>query len=216
MRIGVRELSLHERSRVLRCGGERRRAPWPVARYAESRLRAANMRAFVQRHPAASYFLLAIVLSWGGIVAVIWPGSIPASAAEAERLFVPVYLAMLVGPSVGGLAIAALTGGGIGLRAYRERLFAWRVAAGWYAVSAAHCADRDRARAARPVSRLSRVRAGDPVGSDLSGAAGPIHAASTLALLVTGLAVGIGAGVFEELGWTGVAVPKMLTRHGCW
>jgi membrane protease YdiL (CAAX protease family) len=29
-----------------------------------------------------------------------------------------------------------------------------------------------------------------------------------------GLAVGIGAGFFEELGWTGVAVPRMLARHG--
>lgn len=172
------------------------------------------MRAFIQRHPAASYFLLAIVLSWGGIVAVIWPGSLPASAAEAERLFVPVYLAMLVGPSVGGLAIAALSDGGIGLRAYRERLFAWRVAAGWYA-AALLTAPIAIALALLALSVVSPEFAPAILSDQTSQrAAGPIHAAGTLALLVTGLSVGIGAGVFEELGWTGVAVPKMLTRHG--
>lgn len=114
---------------------ERRRAAWPSARSADPRPRAMQMNAFVQRHPAASYFLLAIALSWGGIVAIIGTGSLPASVAQAERLFVPVYLAMLVGPSVGGLVVTALTGGGAGLRAYRERLLVWRVDVGWYAVA---------------------------------------------------------------------------------
>jgi uncharacterized protein len=172
------------------------------------------MKAFVQRHPAASYFLLAIVLSWGGIVAIVWPGSIPASAAETERLFVWVYLAMLVGPSVGGLVITALTGGGTGLRAYRERLLAWRVEAGWYAA----------ALLTAPIAIAVTLLALSVVSPDFmpailsaqtyEGAAGPIHAESMGAFLVTALAVGLGAGVFEELGWTGVAVPRMLARHG--
>jgi membrane protease YdiL (CAAX protease family) len=183
----------------------------PVRRFPARRR---DMKAIIQRHPAASYFLLAIALSWAGIVAVVWPGPIPASVSEAERLFVPVYLAMLVGPSVGGLTIAALAGGRAGLRAYRERLLAWRVEAGWYAV-ALLTAPMAIALALLTLSIVSPAF----VPAILSGhghqeAAGPIHAASTLAFVVTGLAVGIGAGLFEELGWTGVAVPKMLPRHG--
>jgi membrane protease YdiL (CAAX protease family) len=31
--------------------------------------------------------------------------------------------------------------------------------------------------------------------------------------VLIGLAVGVGAGLFEALGWTGVAVPRLLERH---
>jgi membrane protease YdiL (CAAX protease family) len=44
--------------------------------------------------------------------------------------------------------------------------------------------------------------------------AGLMHTGSAAAFVLTGVAVGVGAGFFEELGWTGVAVPRMLARHG--
>ncbi|HYN06079.1 MAG TPA: CPBP family intramembrane glutamic endopeptidase [Vicinamibacterales bacterium] len=33
-------------------------------------------------------------------------------------------------------------------------------------------------------------------------------------LLLVSLAVGLAAGIFEELGWTGIAVPELRLRHG--
>lgn len=176
------------------------------------------MRAYtkllIQRHSVASYFLLTIGISWGAILAIVLPGSIPASPADAERLFVPVYLAMLLGPSVAGLAITAVGGGAAALRTYRERLLTWRVGAAWYAV----------ALFAAPIAItltlfiLSATSAGFvPAvlsGEIYQGASGPVHAASRTVFLFSALAVGIGAGFFEELGWTGLAVPRMLTRHG--
>lgn len=172
------------------------------------------MKAFIQRHPVASYFLLAIVISWGGIMAIVLPGSIPASPADAERLFVPVYLAMLLGPSVAGLVITAVDGGAPALRAYRDRLLTWRVGASWYAA----------ALFTAPIAitfTLLILSAGSShfapavlSGEIYQGAAGPVHAAGRTAFLLSALAIGIGAGFFEELGWSGVAVPKLLTRHG--
>ena len=55
-------------------------------------------------------------------------------------------------------------------------------------------------------------------GETFEGATGPIHAASNTGhgFLLSELAVGIGAGFFEELGWTCVALRRMLTRHGFW
>jgi membrane protease YdiL (CAAX protease family) len=33
-------------------------------------------------------------------------------------------------------------------------------------------------------------------------------------LLLVSLAVGLSAGIFEELGWTGFAIPGLRQRHG--
>lgn len=51
----------------------------------------------------------AFAISWGGILVVIRGGAIPAPAQEAHRLFVVVYLAMLAGPSIAGIAVTAIT-----------------------------------------------------------------------------------------------------------
>src|SRR5690606_5211196 len=86
----------------------------------------------IRRHPLASYFLLAISISWIGIFVVVLPGSIPASPADAERLFVPVHLAMLLGPSGAAVAVTAITGG---LREYRDRWARSR----WRCTWSSHC-----------------------------------------------------------------------------
>ena len=70
------------------------------------------MRSVFRSHPAASYFVLAFAISWGGILVVIRGGAIPAPAEEAHRLFVAVYLAMLAGPSIAGIAMTAITAAG--------------------------------------------------------------------------------------------------------
>src|SRR5690242_2735013 len=93
------------------------------------------MKSWIRRYPVACYFAFAIAISWGGILAVIRGGSIPASPDEAQRLFVYVYLAMLAGPAVAGLTMTALTTGGPGLRGYLARLLRWRVSLAWYAVA---------------------------------------------------------------------------------
>lgn len=170
------------------------------------------MRESIRRHPLASYFILAITISWTGILLIVLPGSIPAAPAEAQRLFLPVYLAMLLGPSVAGLAITGIAGGRAGLRDFRDRLFAWRASAGWYAVVLL----------VAPVTLGVTLLALSLVSPDFAPSilagntdtAGLIRTGGTLAFLLTGVLVGMGAGFFEELGWTGVAVPKMLERRG--
>ena len=168
------------------------------------------MIAFLRKHPAASYFTLAFAISWGGILAVI-PGAIPAPPAEAERYFVFVYLAMLAGPPIAGIAMTAIFSGRGGLRDYRARLLRWRVPLRWYAV----------ALLTAPLVLTVTLVVLAPFSSDFAPAlltasadpAGPIHAGSRSSFLVMSLLVGAGAGFFEELGWTGFAIPTMRTRY---
>lgn len=168
------------------------------------------MRALIRKHPTASYFVLAFLLSWGGILAVIRGGAIPAPPEESQRLFVLVYLAMLAGPSIAGIAITGLTGGRQGLAELRARLLKWRVAAPWYAL----------ALLTAPLTLLTALLLLSPFSADFApgfleglGGEGPVRAGNRASFVLMGLVVGIGAGFFEELGWTGVALPKLRARH---
>jgi uncharacterized protein len=170
------------------------------------------MTTLIRRHPVASYFLLAIIVSWGGILAIVLPGPIPAPAADAERLFTAVYLAMLAGPTAAAMAIIAMTGWRAGLREVGRLLLTWRVDARWYAV-ALLLAPVAIGITVAVLSRYSDVFM-PAILAGKTDAAGPMPTASTLTFLVMGLAIGVGAGFFEELGWTGVAVPRTMRHHG--
>jgi membrane protease YdiL (CAAX protease family) len=147
--------------------------------------------------------VLAFLLSWGGILVVVGGvGHIPGTAEQTERLFPAVYLAMLVGPSVAGLIMTALVGGSGGLRAFRSRLLRWRVGASWYAI----------ALLVAPLIAFATAS----VLTMLSPAYRPglLVAEDKIPVLVFGLLVGLGAGIFEEVGWTGFATPALRSRHG--
>ena len=169
------------------------------------------MITFIRRHPTTSYFLLAIAISWVGILAIVLPTTFPAPESEAARLFMVVYLAMLAGPSIAGLTITALVGGRDGLRTYWKRLGVWRVGMRWYAT----------ALFVAPLAIVVTLLALSLVSSDFvpailtgdAATAGLLPVESRSAFVLTGLAVGVGAGFFEELGWSGVAVPHMLAQR---
>jgi membrane protease YdiL (CAAX protease family) len=164
-------------------------------------------------HPGTCYFALAFAISWGGILAVIRGGAIPAPPDEANRLFALVYFAMLAGPSVAGLAMTWTIGGFMGLRQYRARLLRWRVAPSWYAV-ALLTAPLALALTALVLSQFSSDFVPAILGAGSIDPAGPIAAGNVQTLLLVAVAVGLGAGFFEELGWTGFAVPTLLNRLG--
>ncbi len=148
------------------------------------------------------YFALTFTLSWTGVFLVIGgPAGLPAAGDELKTLFLPVYLAMLVGPVVAGPLLTGLTQGGAGLRDFLARLLKWRVNGRWYA-------------AALLIAPLS-------LGGTLwaLSLASPVFvpgllAADKAAVLLLGIPVGLGAGFFEELGWTGFAIPALWRRYG--
>jgi len=169
------------------------------------------MRSLIRRHRATCYFALAFAISWGGIFAVVRGGAFPAPPEEAHRLFALVYFAMLAGPALAGLAMTVLVDGMSGLRDYRARLLKWRVAPVWYAV-ALLTAPLALLLTWTALSAFSADFAPALLGSGTIDPAGPVQADNVKSFLLLAVAVGIGAGFFEELGWTGFAIPTLLPR----
>jgi membrane protease YdiL (CAAX protease family) len=163
------------------------------------RTRRVSPRAWLRAHPASTYFTLTFAISWGGILAVVGPSNIFASKQVFESyVWVP---PLVLGPCIAGILATWLVGGRTGLREYRARLLRWRVDARWYAV----------ALLAAPLYYA--------VTSLLLALGSPAYLPSIVvtddpaSLLVQGMVVALSAGIFEELGWTGFAVPALRRRY---
>jgi membrane protease YdiL (CAAX protease family) len=159
--------------------------------------------AVVKRHPVLTYYALTFAISWGGVLLVIGgPGGIPATPELFEALMPLAVLAMLAGPPVAGLLVTGVVSGRAGYRELRSRLVRWRVGARWYAL-ALLAAPLLYLALLLPLSQLS---AAFVPGILASGPEAPV--------LVLGVAIALGAGLLEELGWTGFAVPMLRRRYG--
>lgn len=154
------------------------------------------------RHPVLAYVGLAFAVSWGGVILTVGPTGFPGTLDEFQARLVPVVLAMLAGPSLAGLAVLVLGHGRAGLRDLWSRVSTVRVAPRWYlaAVLTAPLTVSGTLIALSAVSPAFRP--------------GILTAADPVSHLLVGLVTGLAAGLFEELGWTGVAVPAMRRRRG--
>jgi membrane protease YdiL (CAAX protease family) len=153
-----------------------------------------------KRSELAVYFALAFGVAWAGVLVVAaartgFPA--PPTTRGSDRLLV--FLAMLAGPSSAALALAALGGGLSGLRDLAAQLGHWRIGARWWALVLV--APGLLALTLGSLSLASPAFA-PPI---LRGA--PLRPAITVALVA-----GLGAGLLEELGWTGSATPRLLER----
>jgi membrane protease YdiL (CAAX protease family) len=158
------------------------------------------VEAIIYRRPVATYFALAFTISWGGILVVAGPGGIPGTTDQTKTLLPFAVLAMLVGPSVASVLMNSLIYGRAGRRNLLSRLLRWRVDARWYAV----------ALLTAPLlvtMVLLSLSLASPMFLPIIFTSG-----NKGALLLAGFGYGLAAGFFEELGWTGFAVPGLRSR----
>jgi deazaflavin-dependent oxidoreductase (nitroreductase family) len=164
----------------------------------------ATTTAFVKRHAVLIYFALTFALSWGVLLPVTRG---PLSASGNDRMANPLFLlAILAAPLAPAAASVLLTGLLDGRAGYREllgRLRHWRVGWRWYV--AALLAGPLPILAAALLAILLRSPAFLP---------SIFTAPAPLSLVLLGVATGVMAGIFEEVGWTGFAVPRLRRQHG--
>lgn len=157
---------------------------------------------FISRHALLIYFVLTLAISWGGLLVIIDPsGFLGTAAAPAEQMPI-LILAMLLGPTIAGLLMTALVYGRAGFVDLLSRLRCWRVGAGWYWI-AVLTAPGIVAISLLLLSRFSPAFV-----------PGIVTSADKVTPLVFALVAGILVGIFEELGWTGFAIPRLRLRYG--
>jgi membrane protease YdiL (CAAX protease family) len=161
----------------------------------------ADLRAFVRRHPAGSYFILTFAISWGGFFLVGGRGFFAGTNWQDDPLFVFAVTALLIGPPVAGVVLTSLVKGRAGFRELAARLLKWRVGIRWYAV-ALLTAPLAMTVVLLALSLLSPKFLPAPVTT------------GEFAPLLLGIGVGLAGGFLEELGWTGFAIPSLRSRRG--
>lgn len=153
---------------------------------------------FIQRHSLPIYFILAFAVSWGAILMMVGPNGIPVNADQAVTL----GMAMLLGPSSAGLVLTGLAFGMTGFRELLSRLLRWKVSARWYVV----------ALLTAPLSTVAVLQVLSLYSPEFTSSILISNDKATLILM--GIIAGLMVGFFEELGWTGFAIPQMRPRYG--
>lgn len=155
----------------------------------------------ITRHCAAAYFLLVFAISWCGVILVIGSGGLTSAAPSGDPRFVYALAAMLAGPATAGLLVTGLVHGRAGLRTFLSRATKWRVNLRWYAV----------ALLTAPLmmgTTLAALSLFSPAFVP-----GFMTSEERATLLLVSLGVGLAAGLFEEIGWTGFAIPSLRSRY---
>lgn len=146
----------------------------------------------LHRHPLLSYFALAYAITWGGILIFLASIGFQFAAIQMPEGLV-IFGLMILGPSASGLLLTVILAGRAGLRDLWQRLARWQVPGRWYAV----------ALLTNPLLLAAILLA-------LSVTVSPAFAPG---FQVIGLFIGLIAGLFEEIGWTGFATPRLLKQN---
>jgi membrane protease YdiL (CAAX protease family) len=154
----------------------------------------------IKRHTVLIYFALVFVISGGGILLIVGPGGFPLNAEQFASFGLLMYAAILAGPCVAAILLTAIVDGRPGIRDLLARMRRWRVRWTWYAVALLPALAMTAT--ALPLSLMSSDFR--PAILDSNGKFGILLHALGPALLV---------GSFEEIGWTGFAVPHLRSRH---
>jgi membrane protease YdiL (CAAX protease family) len=160
------------------------------------------IKKFTKNHPVLTYFALTFIFTWGCMVMAVYPGGFPISEEQFETAGALVYAAMLVGPSGAAILLIGLLDGRAGFHELRSRLTRWRVGARWVAA----------ALLIAPLMITTLLFGLSLVSSEFQPAL--FTADNKVAILLSSAAAGLAVGFFEELGWTGFAVPRLKGRYG--
>jgi membrane protease YdiL (CAAX protease family) len=148
------------------------------------------MFALLRRAPLLAYFALVFAASAAALAVIGWPRLDGAGGQPVAALVMFPLIVIAVGAT--GLFMTAVTEGRPGLRLLRGRMTRWRLGRWWLVLLV------------------------PPLGMLLVLSAMQVFVSPAYAphFLLFGIGAGALAGLFEEIGWTGFAFPRMRLRFG--
>lgn len=156
----------------------------------------------INKRPFLVYAILSCLISWGGLFAVLGTKLFTGAANPSPVQFVLMFLTMYAGPSVAGIVLTAVSGEKKALRALFSRMRIRRAGGAVYVFGYL----------AAPVLILATLLVLSRIS--LSFMPSIFTSGYDMSLLPMGIFFGFLTGFFEELGWTGFAVPRLRERRG--
>jgi membrane protease YdiL (CAAX protease family) len=151
----------------------------------------ANRTGLLRSYPAVAYFFLAYAISWSGALLLVTPKLLHGQAlSKLDGLLM--FPVMLLGPSVAGITLTKIVDHQAGLKGLLSRMFKLPSVAHWYLPLLIP-----------PVLIFAVLLS---LKTFVSSVFTPNH-------FWIGILFGIPAGFFEEIGWTGFALPKLMRRY---
>jgi membrane protease YdiL (CAAX protease family) len=171
------------------------------------------MKNLVMKYPVATYYIITLLISWGGLILLIGgPEKITSQPTNAP--FLPLYLITVAGPIISGVLLTGLYHGKKGYRDLFSRLFKWRIHVKWYAI-ALLIAPLTVFAALFALSLFSPVflpgifdSGKNPVASAFG-----LPEGNKITLVLFVFMLGLFNGFVEELGWTGFATPRLILNQ---
>jgi membrane protease YdiL (CAAX protease family) len=149
---------------------------------------------FIRGHPLIVYFGLAYSLSALALL-VIGPPDLSGRVPVPSSSFV-MFPVLVIGVGLSGAVLTAITAGSAGVRELGRRLIRWRLGA-WALVLLI------------PPTGITLVLYAFRTGFSTA-----FSQHLVLSFAAIGIAIGVLAGTFEEIGWTGFAYARLSSRYG--
>ena len=156
-----------------------------------------SVNTFIGRSPLAAYFVIAFAFTW----AILGLAVLAAQGIIALPLSATVLITIAtLGPAVAAILVVWVEGGRSSVRALLAQAGRWRVKPIWYAIALI-----GPALVMLAAFLLWRVLGGPALSPP------PLNAWISVPILVVVLLI---PALFEEIGWRGLALPRLQSRYG--
>lgn len=159
------------------------------------------LKELIRKYSLKTYFILSILISWGSLLLILGPQRFLGLEKIPDTLLPFTYLAMISGTTISGLLLIGLVKGRSGFKDFFSRLKKWKMPFKFYAI-AIFTAPIIFLITSLVLSIFSKEFIPSIIISN-----------QKLVLIMSSIAGGLMAGFFEEIGWTGFAIPKLRETY---